>query len=116
MEEATFKALRNDFGLQGKDKNGFPIEWEDLKSTVTEFNANPVARTLEITTDQTLAKVAVLQAKLTELGYGKMRLYTCNSGRDQRNANLRDKTGLAMNQAQMAGTILATPSQLQACK
>ena len=116
MEEATFKALKNDYGLVGKDKNGFPIEWEDLKSTLIAFNSDPVSKALEITSLQALAKAEVLQTKLTELGYEKMRIYDCNVGRDQRNANLTDKTGVALSQSQRPGTILATPSHLRACK
>ncbi len=116
MEEATFRALKADFGLQGHDKAGFPIEWEALQSTLAAFNANPVALSREIKSSEAIAKAEVLQAKLADLGYGRMRIYNCDDGRDQRNTNLKSKNGVPLSQSQMFGTILATPAHSEACK
>ena len=61
MEEATFKALKADFGLQGHDKAGFPIEWEDIKTTLVIFNAHPGAPLREITSGEVFEKIVGLQ-------------------------------------------------------
>ena len=115
MEEATFEALKAHFGLQGHDKTGFPIEWEDLKPILTLFNAYPVAPLREITSGEALEKAVGLQKKLKDLGLGRMKIYNCGLGRDMRNANLKDRNGVPFEQAQMPGTIIATPSQSDAC-
>ena len=83
MEKETFALLKKDFGRDGVDKSGFPISWEDVETSVTEFNK------IQLDEKQAFLKAAPLIELLKKLGLPSMRLYDAESARQCRLLNLR---------------------------
>lgn len=61
-------------------------------------------------------KIKILQDALFQLGLPTMKVYQCNTGKYQRNMNLRDANGQPLNQGNYPGTILKTPNAGEPCK
>jgi RHS repeat-associated protein len=112
METAVFGLFHTDFGLEGKDKDGFPIVWVDIQATMTKFN-----QTNETEQNSTFTiKKQVLDDELAKLGLPQMSTYNCSASRDARNNNLKDVSGNPLDQGDYVGTILKTPTAAQPCK
>jgi hypothetical protein len=107
----VFNLFHTDFGLEAKDKDGFPVLWADNAVTMTAFNQDHGSEDTNI-----LDKIDILNAELAKLGLPKMANYTCSAARNARNSNLKDVSGNALNQGDYIGTILKTPTVAQPCK
>ncbi len=105
-EREVFRQIKANFGTEARDREGFPIRFEDLEAALREFNEKHEDE--DVNKGAFTEKKKVLNNTLQRYGFAPIPDYNVFNACQRRQENLRDAL---RTMGDFTGVILQTPRQ-----